>query len=89
MYLYHYFDKRTGPFKSLTMLPDDQAIEVLEKVKAERPDSFCAQRNETYITKRKNCEALLRREFTAKGGIVEISSPYYLVVEHSPWLYMV
>ncbi|MBR2991865.1 MAG: hypothetical protein IKF31_01030 [Clostridiales bacterium] len=87
MYLYHYFDKRTGPFMSLTMLPDDQAIEVLEKVKAERPDSFCAQRNETYITKRKNCEALLRREFIAKGGIVEILSPYYLVVEHSPWLY--
>ena len=46
MDLYHYFDRRTGPFKSLTKLKPEDAKEVLEKIKIERPDSFCAQRNE-------------------------------------------
>lgn len=46
MDLYHFYDRRTGPFKSLTKLKPEDAKEVLEKIKAERPDSFCAQRNE-------------------------------------------
>ena len=86
MYLYHYFDKRSGPFRSLTALPAEEAEKVLNQLKAERPDSLCAQRDETYIEKRRSCEALLRREFAAKGGIMDIPSPYYMVVEHSPWL---
>lgn len=39
-----------------------------------------------YIEKRINCEAILREKFIEKGGIVEIPSPHYMVVEHSPWL---
>ena len=29
---------------------------------------------------------ILREKFLEKGGIVEIPSPHYMVVEHSPWL---
>jgi hypothetical protein len=86
MDLYHYFDKRTGPFKSLTMLPEDQARTVLEKVKNERPDSFCARRNDSYITNRRNCEIKVREAFAAKGGVIELDSPYYMIIGHSPWL---
>ena len=29
---------------------------------------------------------LIKREYLKKGGIIETDSPYYMVVEHSPWL---
>ena len=86
MYLYHFYDRRSGPFKSLTKLPPEEAQEVLTKIKEERPDSLCAARQNEYVENRRNCEALLRREFAAKGGIMEIDSPHYMVVEFSPWL---
>lgn len=86
MYLYHYFDKRSGPFNSISKLPKEEAERVLAKVKYERPDSFTAKRDQMYVRKRLNCEGILRREWAAKGGLMDISSPHYMVVEHSPWL---
>ena len=59
---------------------------MLKQIKIERPNSLCAARDADYIQKRRNCEEILRREFAAKGGIVEVESPYYMVLEHSPWL---
>ena len=86
MYLYHFYDRRTGPFKSLTKISPEEAKEVLKKIKEERPDSMCAARNNEYVEKRRNTEAILKREFAAKGGVIEIESPHYMVVEFSPWL---
>lgn len=71
---------------SLTALPAEQRNLILEKIKSERPESMCAKRDLEYIEKRCRCEAILKKEFIAKGGIVEIDSPHYMVVEHSPWL---
>lgn len=86
MYLYHFFDKRTGPFKSLTAVSPEEAKAVMEKIKKERPGSMCAERSDDYVEKRRNCEALLRKEFAAKGGIMQKDSPHYMVLEFSPWL---
>ena len=86
LYLYHYFDKRSGPFKSLTALAEEDAFSVLERVKHERPSSLAAQRDTDYITKRMNCERIVRKEAENKGIIMDIPSPHYMVVEHSPWL---
>ncbi len=86
MYLYHYYDKRSGPFRSVTAIPVDQGNAILEQIKRECPDSMCVQRDVDYIEKRRNCESILRRAFAAKGGVIEVESPYYMVVEHSPWL---
>lgn len=87
MFLYHFFDKRSGPFKSLTAIPPQEAEAVIGKIREERPDSMCSQRNDDYVARRTGCEAVLRREFASKGGVLEISSPHYMVVEYSPWLY--
>ena len=87
MYLYHFFDKRTGPFRSLTTVSREEAKDIIERIKAERPDSQCAGRHDKYVEYRHNCEAILRREFAAKGGIMEKDTPHYMVVEFSPWLY--
>lgn len=87
MYLYHFYDIRTGPFKSLARLSVDDAKTVMEKIKSERPGSQCAQRHDKYVEYRLNCESILRSEFAKKGGVMEIESPHYMVVEYSPWLY--
>ena len=86
MNLYHYYDKRSGPFKSLTALSNEEAFLVLEKIKAQRPDSFTAQRDMDYIIKRSNCEAVVREKAKEKGVIMDIASPHYMVVEACPWL---
>ncbi len=57
-YLYHYYGKRSGPFKSLTGISAEQAEFILEQIKAERPESMCALRNSDYIDKRRRCERL-------------------------------
>ena len=86
MYLYHYYDKRSGPFRSLTALTQDEADSVLAKIKQDRPSSLTAQRDADYISKRMNCERIVRKEAENKGILMDIPSPHYLVVENSPWL---
>ena len=86
LYLFHYYDKRSGPFKSLTALPEKEAFTVLERIKQDRPSSLSAQRDIDYISKRMNCERIVREEAVKKGILMDILSPHYLVVEHSPWL---
>lgn len=86
MTLYHYYDRRSGPFVNLSDLPLEEAKSVLNTIKTARPCSQCAQRHDKYVEYRRNCEAILRREFEKKSGLIQRPAPYYLVVEHSPWL---
>lgn len=66
MYLYHFFEKSTGPFRNLSDLSVEEAWEVVNRVKVERPGSQCAQRHDKYVEYRRNCERILREEFTKK-----------------------
>ncbi len=86
MYLYHYFEKATGPFRNLSDLSVEAAQEVVNKVKEERPGTQCATRHDKYVQYRRNCENILRNEFAKKGGKMERNVPHYMTVEHSPWL---
>ncbi len=86
MFLYHYFDKSTGPFVNLSDLPIEEAKSVLDTIKKTKPNSQSAQRHDKYVEYRRNCEKIIRTEFIKKGGLVKKSSPHYMVVEHSPWL---
>ncbi|MCR5368597.1 hypothetical protein [Eubacterium ruminantium] len=86
MYLFHYYDKRSGPFRSLTMLSNDDALAILEKIKKERPNSFASQRDMNYIVNRSNCEAIVRAKAKEKGIIMDIESPYYFVIGACDWL---
>ncbi len=86
MYLYHYYDKETGPFRNLSNLSVEEAKEVLGTIKATRPNSQCAQRQDEYVEYRRNCEKILRAEFAKKGGKMLREAPHYMVVGHSPWL---
>ncbi len=44
MLLYHYFDKKTGPFRNLSDLSEEEAYKVLLSIKAEKPETMCAKR---------------------------------------------
>lgn len=86
MNLYHYFDRTTRPFSSLSDVPAAEAEKILDAIRNSKPNSQCAQRHDHYIEYRRNCERILRAEFIKKGGVVSRATPHYLVVEHSPWL---
>lgn len=86
MKLFHYYDKRYGPLKSLSNLSLDEANQVINKIKKESPNSFCAKRDEAYMENRFHLEEILKEAFIKKGGKVEISHPNYFVVEEVKWL---
>ncbi len=86
MELYHYYDRRTGPFRNLSELSDEEAQRLLAQIAVERPGSFCARRAPEYMQLRRHYEAILREAFAKKGGVIRRSAPHYLVVEPCPWL---
>lgn len=86
MYLYHYYDKRIGPFKNMSDLSVDEANNLLNNIKREKPDSMCAKRQDNYMELRLYYENILREEFLKKGGIIEREVPHYMVVEACDWL---
>lgn len=86
-YLYHYYDRRTGPFRNLSDIPPEDADVILDRIRLDRPDSLCAKRDAAYMQKRHSFEAIVRTAFAAAGGRVERSAPHYLVLGHSPWLW--
>jgi len=86
MYLFHYYDKDIGPFVNLSDLPMEEAMEVLNIIIQTKPNVQSAKRHSTYVEDRHFYEAILRKEFTKKNGIIKRMAPHYMVVEHSPWL---
>ncbi|MDU1402995.1 hypothetical protein [Clostridium sp.] len=86
MFLYHYYDKMTGPFMNLSELANEEANFILKKIKENKPKAQSAQRDYEYMFRRRMYEDILRKEFLKKGGIIKRDVPHYMVVEHSPWL---
>ena len=39
MFLYHFYDARSGPFRSITSISQDEARDIIERIKIERPNS--------------------------------------------------
>ncbi len=86
MFLYHYYDKKIGPFMNLSELSTDEANMVIDEIKQNKPNVQCAQRDAEYMFRRRMYEDIIKKEFIKKGGIVKRDVPHYMVVEHSPWL---
>lgn len=86
MYLYHYYDKRIGPFKNLSDLTCERAEELLQNIKMQYPASLAAKRDAEYMKRRMEYEALARDLFLKKGGRPERLAPHYMVVEECAWL---
>ena len=66
-YLYHYYEKRHGPFRNLSDLPLDEAQAVLDKIKSES-QVMAAQRYPGYLQRRQELEQNAQAQFIAKDG---------------------
>lgn len=66
MFLYHYFDKKTGPFMNLSELSMEQANNILNKIKEEKPTTQSSQRDAEYMFRRHMYEDIIRKEFLKK-----------------------
>ena len=86
MDLYHYYSKDSKPFLNLSDLELADANKVIEEIRRERPDSYCAKRPAEYMDNRLYYENILREEFQKKGGKMERKVPHYMVVEPCSWL---
>jgi hypothetical protein len=84
-YLYHYFERKTGPFVSLSDLPIATAQRIQDRLKTENK-TFAAQRNEQYLVRRRYLEQLVRTMFVQKGGAPIRQTPHYMVVGECAWL---
>ena len=84
-FLSHYYEKSAGPFSNLSMLPVEQAEQILEEIRR-NGNRFASQRPSDYLNKRLVLETKMRRLFEEKGGRPKLARPHYLILGSSPWL---
>lgn len=83
--LYHYFEKDIGPFRNLSSLPIEEALEISNHIKQEGK-SFASQRSDDYLLIRRDIETLARDQFVVKGGKPKNPFPHYMTLEACDWL---
>ena len=86
-YLIHYYRTGTAPFRSLSALPDEQAIEIMRSLYV--VGSVIWERFKDpadYLQGRRQTEAWLRGEFIRLGGRPQELHPIYMVLGRSKWV---
>jgi len=85
-YLTYYYSLDKEPFRSLSELPDDEAIAIMESLADDTPYGERFKDPEQYLQNRKDTEAWVRRAFIAKGGKPKDAFPIAMVLRSSSWL---
>ncbi len=85
-YLTYYYARGTEPFRSLSALADDEAIEIMKGLYEDTPlwDRFKDPAG--YLRRRRQTERWVREEFIAKGGRPGEAYPISMVLGSSPWI---
>ena len=82
-YFYHYYEKKVGPFVSLSGLEIKEQM----KIQSELTTPFHIEnRNEWYYERRKYLEQLVRSMFIKKGGLPLLDVPHYMAIGECPFL---
>lgn len=85
-FLTYYYKKGTEPFLSLSVLPDGEAVPIMEALY--REGSVLWERFKDpaqYLQARRQTERWLYQEFKTKGGQPQESYPIYMVLGRSMW----
>jgi hypothetical protein len=85
-YLVHYYKLRCGPFRSISLLPDAEAIQIMREL---CDDTIYGERfkdPEGYLHNRRQTELWTRSAFIAKGGTPYETCPVYMTLGRSPWI---
>jgi hypothetical protein len=86
-HLIHLYAKGGEPFRSLSDLPDEEALALMRSLY--RPGAVYWDRfadPAAYLQARRQVEAWLRQEFIAKGGEPREPYPVYMVLGRTLWL---
>ncbi len=86
IYLYHYFERKVGPFVSLSDLSIEEAMKVQTKLDIQNTSFHAGNRSKKYYERRIFLEQLVRSMFIEKGGQPELAVPHYMVIGECPWL---
>ncbi|MCU6713205.1 hypothetical protein M6D81_31355 [Paenibacillus sp. J5C_2022] len=84
-HLYHYYDEDIGPFRSLSLLSEEKAHRVFNRIRLEG-NTFASRRSNDYMAIRKELEALAHDQFISKGGKPKSIFPNYMTLETCDWL---
>src|SRR5512143_2960575 len=85
-YLTHYYRTGTPPFRSLSTLPDDEALKLMTALCDDTPFGERFKDPLNYLHNRRRTEEWVRAEFCAKGGQPVEPYPSYMVLGFSPWI---
>jgi len=86
LYLYHYYERKVGPFVSLSGLPIEEAMKIQAQLDARNKTFHAHGRDEKYYEWRRHLEQLVRSLFIQKGGKPILQTPHYMVIGECPWL---
>ncbi|MBW8350881.1 hypothetical protein K0H71_15715 [Bacillus sp. IITD106] len=84
-YLYHYYERNTGPLKNLSELDINNAEKILKKLQKEN-NTFAAKRTDNYLEIRREIEQKIRIIFIEKGGEPKKQFPHYFILGECPWV---
>jgi len=85
-YLTHYYSIDKEPFQSLSALPDEEAIKIMEALCDDTPYGERFKNPLQYLKDRKDTEQWVRDEFIAKGGRPIEKFPIPMVLGSSKWI---
>jgi len=85
IFIYHYFEKERGPFRSLSDVSDEKIIKILEHSRIEDKESgkgtlLGSVYSDDNINIRRRQEHMARITFAEKGGKPVRQFPYYAVL---------
>ncbi|MFD2117570.1 hypothetical protein ACFSTH_12885 [Paenibacillus yanchengensis] len=82
----HYYKQGATPFQTLSALPDDEALRVMEKLGDDSPLFARFKTPAAYMASRKQTEQWLCESFIAKGKTPVQTYPLYAVYGQSAWI---
>ncbi len=86
-YLFHLYKSGTEPFRTLSILSEEDAIKIMRDLYME--GAIFWERFEEpaqYLRMRKQIEGYLRQTFIAKGGKPREAYPIYMTLGRSKWM---
>src|SRR5512138_3982128 len=86
-YLVHLYKIGTEPFRTLSSLPEGEAIQIMQSLYM--PGSIFWERFEDpagYLRLRKQIEQQIRQTFIAKGGLPREVHPIYMAFGRTRWM---
>jgi len=86
-YLFHLYKSGTEPFRTLSILPEADAIQIMQDLYMK--GAIFWERFEDpsqYLRMRKQIEQALRQTFIAKGGKPREAYPIYMALGRSKWM---